>query len=460
MTDKAQPNNTDVLKAKATGNNTDAIKKAAPAPVKPDKPVEKAIKAMKAVVVEAEKPATKAIVSGLWDDPLPPALAPKRIAIDPAQKVMVNGAWLAPVAVDLKSNGGYMTVDGTTIYLPYPNHRYEDLTFSAYYIGGTGKRNYDTLVILDEFSTVTLENGRVPGPYGRSHNRRPSSVIMVNSSSKNDSYYGENYLINVDSEENTLNDSRLEAKGSVQGYSWEYGAYANNEDEAGDFSKQEKFVTGQSLRHRYERCQFKKTTVIDSKISEGYYSNCHIYCATIKASNRCNLTRSEVKKTEINGSDITMRQSHLKACTISCEGVVHINAQRMVREQFNTSALYLINKFCQMEVTLPRYNDLKMIRISESEFELVNSAMRSNFKITMTGNPFQIRKHVIAFLKATGPTYDSPEAPNAFMESMIDYVVDSITSRISMVAMLDSARQATRALSPDSDFGYDNPYGD
>ena len=490
MTEKGKSNNTDAMKAKATGNNTDAmVKKAAAkgtsaepktvdkvvaeivAKTKPKAPVVggKDLKPLKApaslvigegaqVTAVSEQPApTGGINFSPWDEPLPPSIAPKRTVLDPSKKVSINGTFLEPVAVDLKSQHGYLNVEGSTVYLPYPNHRYEELVFSAYYLGNEGNSNSTrTLLILDEFSTVTMEQGKTPYSFGRHHNRKGSSVVMVNSSSKNDAYHGENYLINVDSEENTLNDSRLEAKGSVQGYSWEYGSYESDQEEYGN--RNEKFVTGQSLRHRYESSQFKKTTCIDSKLAEGFYSNCNLYRSTIKAANRVNLFRTEVKKSEIQGSDITLRNCHFQGCTISCEGHVYVNSQRLRRESFHTASLHLLNKYCTMEVTLPRYNDLKMIRITPGEFELVNSSSRGNVKIDIKASTFMIREHVEKFLKMTGPS-ESIEGPNAFQESMVDYVVDSIVSRLEMVSMLDSAYHATRALTQEAEL-YDNPYGE
>lgn len=430
--------------------------------LKPFKPAEALQQTMdklvKKAAVTVTEPETDLVLGGLWDEAPPPALLPRRVAIDPAQKVTVDGKLLVPIAVGLKSQGGYIAVDGVTVYLPYPNHRYEDLTFSAYYVGGNNNRNYDTLAILDEFSTLTIDRTG-PRGFGRMHNRRPSSAVIVNSSSKNDSYYGENFLINVDSEENSLNDTRLEAKGWVQGYSWEYGGNEDSDYAEEYGSHKDKFVTGQSLRHRYVNSQFKKTTCIDSKLAEGYYSHCIMFRSTIKASGRCNLTRSEVKKSEVQGGDITLVSCNFQGCTISCEGSIYANSQRLKRESFNTASLCLRNKFCQTEITLPRYNDLKMIRISETECELVNSAMRGNFKIDINAVPYKIREHVVAFLKATSPHGDEWGTSNPFMDSVIDYVVDSVVSRLGMISTLDAAYQATRALTKDVD-SYDNPYGD
>jgi len=494
MTEKGKPNNTDALKTKATGNNTDTMAKKATSKGTSgeDKTGQKAVtvaasdlsteakaktwgkellktaigKASPArsdnkTVVSApvaEQPAPEGGISfSPWDEPLSPAVAPRRTVLEPSKKVSMNGVFLEPVAVDLKSQHGYLNINGVTVYLPYPNHRYEELTFSAYYLGGENGNTSRTLLLLDEYSSVTMEQGKVPYSFGRAHNRKAASVVMVNSSSKNDAYYGENYLINVDSEENTLNESRLEAKGSVQGYSWEYGAYAESDHEEYG-NRNDKFVTGQSLRHRYEKSQFKKTTCIDSKLAEGFYSSCNLFRSTVKAANRCSLYRTEVKKTEIQGSDVTLRNSNFKACTLSCEGHVYVNSQRMIRESFHTASLHLLNKYCTMEVTLPRYNDLKMIRISEGEFELVNSSSRGNVKIGIKSGPYQIREHVEKFLNMTGPS-EAVEGPNAFQESMVDYVVDSIVSRLGMVSMLDSAYHATRALTQESE-PYDNPYGE
>lgn len=436
----------------------DDVKKAIKSFKPAETPQETMDKLVNKAVAAVTEPETDLSIGGLWDEPLPPALQPRRSVIDPEQKVTVDGKPVSPIAVGLKSQGGYIAVDGVTAYLPYPNHRYEDLTFSAYYIGGNNNRNHDTLVLLDEFSTLTIDRSG-PHGFGRMHNRRPSSVIMVNSSSKNDSYYGENFLINVDSEENSLNDTRLEAKGSVQGYSWEYGGNDESDYAEEHGSHKDKFVTGQSLRHRYVNSQFKKSTCIDSKLAEGYYSHCIIFRSTIKASGRCNLTRTEVKKSEVQGSDITLVSCNFMGCTINCEGSIYANSQRLRRESFNTTSLCLRNKFCQMEITLPRYNDLKMIRISENEVELVNSAMRSNFKVALNAVPYKIREHVVAFLKTTGPYGESGDVPNAFMDSMIEYVVDSVVSRLGMIAMLDAAQQATRALVKE-EYTYDNPYGD
>lgn len=496
MTEKVKTNNTGPMREKALTKIAHAtVQDTAAAIEKPVKELAKAITTVdeapgKGPVSKEVKKATKDVVKAgglvktpgtsvagfsnnrpvspwgdLWDEYPPTPLVPVVLTpLDPKTQLTVKGVPVEPLAVDVRSNGGHITAGGFTVFLPYPSHRYEGMTFSAYHI--TGRRqsanNPGLFVLLDNQSTLEISD--VDFHYlGRSGNRRQAAVVLVNSSSKNDDFFGENYLINVSTEKCVLNESRVEARFATQGHTWEYHQEIHEQHgwNGRPARQPEAFITGHTERHRYEECQFKRSTILDSKLPEGFYSSANIVATTIKGSgSRANVSKSEVKFCDFSGVGTKITSCELTRVGVHVTGAINMTSQRLSKDTLHASALYLPNKFSRLEVTLPGYSDLVMLRINGREFELANSGPYEPVKLNAEAKREEITAAVHKYLKHTAEFAGHGEIRNnPFTDSLVNYVVDSIESRLRVVSMLDSSTAVVRAIGQDS-HTYDSPYGD
>ncbi|MNM83518.1 hypothetical protein D3C81_955810 [compost metagenome] len=305
-----------------------------------------------------------------------------------------------------------------------------------------------TILLLDELSSVTITDNSPDHPWGRGRsNKKDSSIaVLINSTSNNDRFYGQSLLYNVESVNNLLNHSNLRCHNDLENLRAFYP------DDV--LRLKNDFQADKSRRMRVVDGQFKYQTVIDTDLDGGVYLHGILDQVVFKSRN-IDLNDCTLTKCQISGSAIKMRKVTLEECQINADGRVEIRKQRFFQKSFYPfSAIYLINKFCYTEIHLAdAYQDLQLMRTGKTTYELAMGGTVA--KITAPTNDYDLRK-AIAAVKREEEITSWDQDP--FSQSLNQYVVDCITSRIKIIGALDKAIDAAEHLTGNTD-RYESPYG-
>lgn len=380
------------------------------------------------------------------------------ITLDMDTRVIIHGKPVPPVATDLTVRNGEVVFENRTVRAPNIPSGFREFQVNAYRFELNGR---DIVAFLDKDSF--LENTEEPNRYPwdtdyKRFNAGDHAVIMVNAISTNDNFIGVSLLQNVESINNLLNATSLRALTTTQGrrrdfYSWspEYG-----DDKE---SKITAFNSG-CKRHVHRDCQFKRSSVTDSKLLPGLYRRSNITNVDFGSARRVIVEDASLDNCEIAGSDIRLEQMMLNRCILSCEGSIFVRNLRLTRKNFYNTGLYLVNKFCFTALPVVSRNDLNLVRISETELEF-GSGRNNVIRIKLADVDSYALREQVAKLLEENDRYTSLDRVgfNAIADSIMSYVMDSLRSRMRMITLIDAAAGAANVLEinlrPDL---YDNIY--
>lgn len=301
--------------------------------------------------------------------------------------------------------------------------------------------------LLDELSSVTITDSSESYPWGRPRSQRGDRalVVLVNSTSNNDQFIGQSLLVNVESSQNVLNHATLRCHNDLENLDRYYP------DD--NLRLKNDFLVGKSRRMRVVDAQFKHQTVIDTEIDTGSYMNGLIDQVRFKSRN-IDVNDCTLKKCQISGSAVKLRKCTLEECQINADGRVEIRKQRFFQKSFYPfSALYLINKFAFTEIHLAdAYQDLMLVRTGKETYEIAMGGTVA--KLTNPVNDYDLRK-AIAAVKREEQVNNWDQDP--FSASLNQYVVDSIMSRLKLIAALDKAIDTAEHLTGNVD-RYESPF--
>jgi len=445
MTEAKKPDNVEVLREKATKKHEE----------KPAKPEGKVVK-----TIQLDPKDSRSVVKvkgGEWDKPEhAPVLevAAPDVTWPPTQdnspQVVVRGVAVEPVAaLTYTGEKESITHKDITFYLPWPTERFKDTQFNIYELEQKGRKIYLAMDSLSKF-TVEAENPHCFFIPGNGQLQPNSIVVMVNSSSANDYFVGESSLINVESRNNVVNNSHLEANRKDQGNQW-----LRFLDGTG--VEKDTFKAGEHRRHSYTGCRFKRARVENCLLGDGYYLETQLTDVEIRSNGRVDVRGGRISRCRIIGSDIFLDNASLNTTTIDCSGSVRINRMSMNSEHFRTSGLYLSNKFGYTTITAPHWADLRFVRVSLNDFELSDGVHTASFKlgdgIPKVGEEietlFNRMKGKSLEARADRNRFDSV-APDSFTRSILRYIVDSVMSRLRVIEMIDSAASTLESVSSPS----------
>ena len=429
-------------------------KAASPKEEKPAK-VEK-----KSNVIKLEvKPASE--VKGEWDpaDPEAPTEPVPDVAWPPIQdnspQLVIRGKVVEPVATGVKTDSEGLQYKGIKFYLPWPIRRFADLSFNIYEIENNGQTLH---LAMDETSKFVIETDPRHFHFVPGNGQLKASAVatMINSTSTNDFFVGESTLINVESCNNVVNNSHLEATKREQGRRW----FGMEENEGSEFKP------GENRRHAYTGCRFKRTRVENSLLDDGYYLETFITDSEIQSKGRVNVRGGRVSRTRLLGGDITLGGATLVNVNIHCSGQVQINRLSMNNEHFNVPGLHLVNKFAHTAITIPHYSDLRLVRVSPTEFDLSDGLNSTTIKLDETGGEISEKvENLFRRIKGKLPN-ETPRnrfdcvGVDGFTRSILNYVTDSVVSRLRIIEMIDSAAEtlATVVVPPNQFEPYSTPF--
>lgn len=308
--------------------------------------------------------------------------------------------------------------------------------------------NQEVILLLDEYSSVTITDDSPDHPWGtrKSDRKRQSVAVLLNSASNNDRFFGQSLLVNVESSLNLLNNATLRCHNDLD--TLRNFHLDKPERVKGDFLREK------SRRMKVSEAQFKHQTVLDTDLDGGCYMNGTLEQCVVQSRhvviNDCTITRCS-----LIAAAIKLHKTTLEDCQARADGRVDIRKQRFNGKSFYPfSALYLINKFAYTSIPLAdAYQDLELVRTSKNTYELALGGTVA--KLTTPVNDYDLRKAISA-VKRDEEVNQWDQDP--FSQSLTQYVVDCITSRIKLVSALDVAVDAAEHLTGNMD-RYESPYG-
>jgi hypothetical protein len=359
--------------------------------------------------------------------------------------VTVDGVEIEPIATGIKTDltSIYIKELGEAIHLPGTHgYRVSDREFKLFSVKVGVNQNY---YLLDDESSVELnikENRRNRfGFEGGSVAARKSIMALVNSSSTDDTVVGEAALINVISQKNLLNSSALIATEDVvtpHGYGYN-GLFADHAvDKPWEISG--KKIESIKSRATVSESQFKRTTVVNSMITQGSYLECQFNRCTIEASGFTSASRSYLDKTTLSGTRMTLKNVNLGSCTVRSEAELLIKYSVFNNLMFSGKTIHILNKFNYLSLDTPA-SKMFLVRASNREFDLGTSVYNlQRLKLNCTIE--EVRKVISGVMSIDEEGF--PVAETSITRSFANYLTESVMSRLKVIQLIDEAKQLVR----------------
>lgn len=375
------------------------------------------------------------------------ALTERDIAMLEPPYVVVNSMQIAPSRTGLKIHRGRIVdpaKDNAGIQQPrmeFSLYGLDDTAISEYYVVVDG---ITLTYYLDDKSSVVMElnklgHGDDYDCYVSRRSSMPAEVVLINSSSENNLFLGENQLHNVDVKNSVMNVSVIRAQREYQGY--RYGSRQSLKP-WGTTDKEFKFK-----RHRHERLRLRRSQIADSQVPEGFYSKVTVTGSTLVSDRYLRVVEGYLDHAEIKGSTVFLERVNAVEASVHCEGHVTLRNLSLNGEHISQRALNMQNKFNFLKVDLPT-DTLHMGRTSATEADIYIFTGTPK-RILLTDDREAIEKVVTEVISGRAYRWEEiAPAPdnNPLAQSIIKYAVDAVMSRLEMIRILDSATEIVRTV--------------
>jgi len=307
--------------------------------------------------------------------------------------------------------------------------------------------------LLDDKSSVIINRRDINADTGadytciRGHRAglNISSAVLENSVSVDDVFIGSNLLRNIDSKAGVFNNSSLIASSHEQGPS-RWGSINERRPSRYDEDGNPIFVTfNADQRHKFDCVRLRHASVENAKLSKGaFVHRSTVTDSTIQANQTARLTNTYVVGTYIEGRDISVKGGQIyDSRFVIQEGFKHHGFSSR-REEIQAPALFMNNKFAVAKITSPNHGeDLSLVRLDKDTMGLYfyhSNAM----KFPLSADEDEIRKTVRKIASMWQERDNSGVPTNLIDQSIEDYVVDSIVSRLSVINILAAAETVVR----------------
>lgn len=384
----------------------------------------------------------------------------------PAEKgpiVVIGGMRLSPKVTGIKPNGSsgdMYVVDDRQFYIPHPvrynpqtikgephsdpwdqQSTYQGPEMSLFVFVYNQVTHY---LLMDEHSSFYREStgyfiSGVPN----------SQLLMINSSSRDDEFLYNNALVNVETEGCVLNKSEIICNVGHPGRDTGWGSSGP-------------FRMGQKRPH-YENIRLKNSSVLDSGISGGGYSNSHIVRSTVEcAGSGVTITDCSLDNTLLSANNIKVKGCRFDKSEIRMDGKLFIKGISSLNGVvWNYEGAMITNRFDFTEIDFIHRMDnaIKMMRVNEDEFSL-GVQWGDNVKLSLTATRMEIEEAIKELsLGSSGKKKPGPVTPPGFAQpyfgsamtpwspvtrpaesiksQLLQYATDQIVSRLSIIHMLD-----------------------
>lgn len=328
------------------------------------------------------------------------------------------------------------------LYIPYVmGETAKDKVFSVYRIEID---KAEVIYALDNESTVELSSdASMRRPFSRHRAMGVGSLILINSVSKHDTIMGESSLLNAATSNCLLNSSVLcridDPKPAANNLPW------GGCDSLNEFSENRMVV---------KNSQFKRATIENSDITPGTYIDTYVRDSRVESTGHVTLLRTDIYKSRVDAPRVLLRDVNAISCTFSSETELTIEASRFSNIYTTSGSIHIPNKFCFLELDTP-WGKLNFIRATRNEFSLGAGHYRQErFKLDVT------REEILEFVKSQAGfgSWSGDKTPSTLIsDSIAEYLADSVMSRLTVINLLDSARQLVNDISGNRAL-YEDPY--
>lgn len=362
--------------------------------------------------------------------------------------VMLNGALVEPTQENIPEAGRISTSNGHTFWLnvrPPVSAKESSRTFTYYAVELDGVKLH---LLLDDKSSCQLGAGanyhRGPN-YPDTTRSGINSVVLVNTDSVHDIFYGEVMLQDQSTRSCHFNSSTVSSQ-------------QRNYDQSRGFAL---WNPPSARRQELRYCTLYRSSIFNSHITDSInLRDCTVDDCTIKASDGFLADNSRLQRTTIKASRARLKFAILIDTRIPSNGPVLIVNTTMKDENLSEKALYIPNKFCTLKIDLP-HEHLNMRRETTTKFG-ISLGYRQPAELPLTATMDEIDTKVREVLRDS--SYHNPLDPDLkdpVVNNLIHYVVQSIRSRLRVITMLDSAVNTARVVTGESyRENYDDEFGD
>lgn len=387
--------------------------------------------------------------------------------------VVIAGMNIAPIVTGLKATGSSGDVyvhDGKEFWLPghllYNAHTRSGENPNEPWIQTTSYKSpemslfafvYDNVtfyLLMDEHSSFSRDAEcyypRTPGGH----------LIMINSTSHNDHFINSVVLANVESSNNTLNQSHIIVNSSRIGPQRGWGGSSP-------------FKVGDS-RQKYSDLRLKKTDVIDSSLTRGQYYSCNFTNSCVTGTNTYenHIKNTYLTECRIRGSRVKLKNLTGEALDFNAEGEVLVKGVgRLNNHQWHFPSIHVTNRFAFTEIDYVTRHDhgIKMVRTTETEVEIALQRWKEGIKVAIDAPRHTVELAIRDGLKEGKEKKLEPaqfsggfgsfpyqplgslsyrgEKPGDGIRNYMDsYIVDQVVSRLGMIQMLDEVEKTAKEL--------------
>lgn len=359
-------------------------------------------------------------------------VAEKRLIGQPGV-IAIGGVILEPIIQIPKING---KVDHNGVLLAdYDFTRFGDktakLSIYSYKVGFKDGRPIDLFVVADELSSLDLS---VPG-WLDFQDGSFTVITLVNSSSKNDYFQGGVVLVNVDTQDNAFTDSIIEMNTR---YYW-----MRSEDKKNNPSPN---------RVELIAVDAHKLKLQGNQLPPGNYRDSDLYENTFIRGEKddndsVNIWGSNLRHNNFREGKISVHNSTVSMSGFHITGDVLLDEVTVENEYFTQlPGVYMTSKFDLTLIDVAGKSPAKMIRVDQDNVLITLPAEKDEFRLggreqkllTMSFRHPHSRRALRC--KAMDLLFGE-SAPSEIEESVLDYLVDTLLSRCSMMNLVDSAKR-------------------
>jgi len=346
--------------------------------------------------------------------------------------VMVKGVLVEPLQTNIPDTYRISTESGHTFWQnrpPEPATNREGRTFSHYTV------DVDGVVIqflLDDKSSVEIQGGparrNLRSPYDRGSSAA-NQVVLINSDSRHDSFFGDVCLEGQSTSHCTFAASTI-----------------SNRTRAADLKAPWLTNDGDGARKKLQWAHVTNSTAFNSTFGGAIMiRHCAIDNSTIKVTEEFRAESSTIKDSTIKGNNATLKYARLERTYIPSTGAVMIVNTQMTDESLGDRPVYLPNKFSSMKIDLP--HDHMFMRRESVKKIVIGAGYHKPVELDIDASMDEIDAGVREVLRTGG--YHNPLDPDMkdpVVGNLIHYVVQSLRSRLRVIKMLDSTVRTARVV--------------
>lgn len=347
--------------------------------------------------------------------------------------IAIGGVILEPIIQIPKING---KVDHNGVLLAdYDFTRFGDktakLSIYSYKVGFKDGRPIDLFVVADELSSLDLS---VPG-WLDFQDGSFTVITLVNSSSKNDYFQGGVVLVNVDTQDNAFTDSIIEMNTR---YYW-----MRSEDKKNNPSPN---------RVELIAVDAHKLKLQGNQLPPGNYRDSDLYENTFIRGEKddersVSVWGSNLRHNNFREGKISIHNSTVSMSGFHITGEVLLDEVTVENEYFTQlPGVYMTSKFDLTLIDVAGKSPAKMIRVDQDNVLITLPAEKDEFRLggreqKLLSMSFRHPHSRRALRCKVMEVLFGDSMPSEIEESVIDYFVDTVLSRCSMMNLLDSAKR-------------------